>query len=280
MNKCCLNCAFCMRCIDKTSYDMLALKSTNDDITTILTNEERKQAFAGNFEFIGKEIRIQKEWEVQYEQLLDNMKKGMYNKRLGGDRVLELLAQDSMAINKYSLSSVFGMSPHPDAPNDDYLECWHEQWEHFDENEDLKTLSIKSCPFFYSYEKKGKKSFECCEKERLAELEYSRYKTTNWLVIAGIIVSIIAIIASIIIYQLQKTDTIHTLSFVQKGLENIQKQETEIKNTISEQLGNQNNLIDNKINQLKKEQDILSVEIQKEIESISNKIDMSKNETE
>lgn len=191
MKECCLNCAFCMRCIDKTSYDMLALKSTNDDITTILTNEERKQAFTGNFEFIGKEIRIQKVWEAQYEQMLDNMKKGMYHQQLGGGpRVLELLAQDSMSINKYSLSSMFGMSPHPDAPDDDYLECWHEQWEHFNEIEDLKTLSTKSCPFFYSYEKKGKKSFECCEKEREALLAKSRFEITNWLVILGIFVTI------------------------------------------------------------------------------------------
>ncbi len=181
-----------MRCIDKTSYDMLALKSTNDDITIILTNEERKQAFTGNFEFIGKEIRIQKVWEAQYEQMLDNMKKGMYHQQLGGGpRVLELLAQDSMSINKYSLSSVFGMLPHPDAPDDDYLECWHEQWEHFNEIEDLKTLSTKSCPFFYSYEKKGKKSFECCEKEREALLAKSRFEITNWLVILGIFVTII-----------------------------------------------------------------------------------------
>lgn len=273
-----------MRCIDKTSYDMLALKSTNDDITTILTNEERKQAFTGNFEFIGKEIRIQKVWEAQYEQMLDNMKKGMYHQQLGGGpRVLELLAQDSMSINKYSLSSVFGMSPHPDAPDDDYLECWHEQWEHVNEIEDLKTLSTKSCPFFYSYEKKGKKSFECCEKEREALLAKSRFEITNWLVIAGIIVSVIAIVASIIIYQLQKTDETHTLSFVQKELENIQAQETEIKNTIKEnndKINKQNELINEKINSVAQEQKNLSDKINKGIKTISDKTGKQKSKPE
>ena len=194
MKKCCLNCAFCIRCIDKTSYNMLALKPTNDDITRILTNEERKQAFTGNFEFIGKEIRIQKVWEAQYEQMLDNMKKGMYHQQLGrGPQVLELLAQNSMSINKYSLSSVFGMSPHSDAPDDDYLKCWHDLWNFIDnKDDDLKTLCKKNeCLFFYPYNKKGNKSFNGCEKERVALQSQSRFRITNWLVILGIIVTIV-----------------------------------------------------------------------------------------
>ncbi len=199
MKKCCLNCAFCIRHQDKTLWNGTHIY--NDDTEALLTPKEREQAFKKDFSFLGVKIREQKAWEAKYNQTLDNMKKGAYNQQLGGGpRVLDLLMMSDMHPNEYSLASTFGMTSHPDAPDSDYLACWHKLWNFKDTKDKLPTLCKKNkCLFFYPYDRKGNKSFEGCEKEREALLAKSRFTATNWLVILGIIVTIL-------IFAIQKWD--------------------------------------------------------------------------
>lgn len=185
MKQCCLNCSFCTRCVNNS--------------LNFLTNDERKQALADNFDFIGKEQRIQKEWQKQYKQIYEDLRKGKYNKQLGGGpRVLDILTDannpDDFTQMKFPdpIIEIFQLPPYPDAPYNDYLVCWHELWNFKNKKNEYSSLKQKNkCLFFYSYDKKGNKSFEGCEKERVALLNRRHFTITNWLVILGIVVSIV-----------------------------------------------------------------------------------------
>lgn len=214
MKKCCLNCAFCIRRKDKKVYT-----ETNSSLS-ILTDIERRDAFKDNFDFIGKEIREQKDWEDLYSQILDNLKKGVYNKQLGNAVVLDLLDETPFQ-EPFSLARTFNMPPRPDAPDADYLICWHNLWNFKNKESELVTLKNRNkCLFFYPYNRKENKSFEGCEKERIALQNQYQFRTTNLLVILGIIVSFL-------IYALQKYDTRKTTSLSEKAsLVNITTPET------------------------------------------------------
>ena len=185
MKQCCLNCSFCTRCVNNS--------------LNFLTNDERKQALADNFDFIGKEQRIQKEWQKQYKQIYEDLRKGKYNKQLGGGpRVLDILTDannpDDFTQMKFPdpIIEIFQLPPYPDAPYNDYLVCWHELWNFKNKKNEYSSLKEKNkCLFFYPYDKKGNKSFEGCEKERVALLNRRHFTITNWLVILGIVVSIV-----------------------------------------------------------------------------------------
>lgn len=193
MKQCCLNCAFCARCVNNS--------------LNFLTNDERKQALADNFDFIGKEQRIRKEWQKQYKQIYEDLRKGKYDKRLGGGpRVLDILTEannpDDFTQMKFPdpIIEIFQLAPYPDAPYNDYLVCWHELWNLKNKENEYSSLKEKNkCLFFYPYDRKGNKSFEGCEKERVALLNRHNFTITNWLVILGIVVSIV-------IYILQTLD--------------------------------------------------------------------------
>ncbi len=199
MKKCCVNCAFCLRTKD---YGCSPLRDPSKRfVYSILNDEERKNALKNNFDFLGEEIRKRIEWEAQYNQILDNMKKGMYHEQLGGPVVLELLINTSNDRISQRIIDVFRLPQPPESPDADYLSCWHNLWDFKDKKDEFSALNQKNdCLFFYPYNKKGNKSFEGCEKERKALLSKSRYTTTNTLVILGILVTIL-------IFAIQKWDS-------------------------------------------------------------------------
>ncbi len=190
MKKCCVNCAFCLRKKEKLIFN--GRDWLNDVSSNIFTDEERQKAFSGDFNFVGSEIKARIDWEKQYNQIIDNMKKGMYNEQLGGPTVLELLTNVPNNRISQKIVDLFRLPQLPEAPDSDYLSCWHNLWNFKDKEKELSTLNDKNdCLFFYPYNKKGNKSFEGCEKEREALLAKSRFMTTNWLVILGIFVTIL-----------------------------------------------------------------------------------------
>ena len=190
MKRCCVNCAFCLRTKD---YGCSPLRDPSKRfVYSILNDEERKNALRNNFDLLGAEIRNRIAWEKQYNQIIDNMKKGMYNEQLGGPTVLELLTNVPNNRISQKIVDLFRLPQLPEAPDSDYLSCWHNLWNFKDKEKELSTLNDKNdCLFFYPYNKKGNKSFEGCEKEREALLAKSRFMTTNWLVILGIFVTIL-----------------------------------------------------------------------------------------
>ena len=163
MKKCCLNCTFCLRKKEKLIFN--GRDWLNDVSSNIFTDEERQKAFSGDFNFVGSEIKSRIDWEKQYNQIIDNMKKGMYNGQLGGPQVLELLQYSSRGMASQKIIELFGLQQPPEAPDTDYLSCWHNLWDFKDKEHDFSGLDKKNeCLFFYPYTKKGNKSFEGCEK--------------------------------------------------------------------------------------------------------------------
>lgn len=184
MKKCCLNCAFCVRC----------MQYQNTTNKTLLNNEERKLALNNNFDFLGKEKRNQEEWEKQYQEKYELLRQGHYN--IKGPDLLEILQRENELANNgrpFSLNKFFGMTNHPNAPIEDYLTCWHHFWEFYKSNDKrLPELNIKNtCPLFYAYNQKGNKTFEACEKYREIQENKKNSFITNLWVILGIVVSII-----------------------------------------------------------------------------------------
>ena len=185
MKKCCINCAFCARYIDNSANS--------------LTAEEHKQALSGNFGFVGKEQRAQKEWKKQYRQIYDDLRMGKYHDKLGGGRnILDILERannpDNFPAVVYpdAITELFRLPPYPQAPYRDFLVCMQNLWNFLGKEHEFQSLIKKrKCLFFYPYNKKGNKSFEGCEKEREALLAKSRFTITNWLVILGIITTIV-----------------------------------------------------------------------------------------
>lgn len=193
MKKCCANCAFCARYINNSANS--------------LTTEEHTQAIAGNFDFVGKKQRIQKAWQSSYKKIYSDLSAGKYNKQFGGMNVLEILEHannpDDFTITHFpdSITECFRLPPYPDAPYQDFLICMQDLWNFKDKKNDFSSLNQKNkCLFFYPYDKKGNKSFDGCEKERVALQNINQFRITNILVIFGIIVSIF-------IYFLQRNDS-------------------------------------------------------------------------
>lgn len=193
MKKCCLNCAFCARYINNSANS--------------LTAEEHAQALKGNLDFVGKEQKAKKEWQLRYKQIYDDLSAGKYHDKLGGMNVLEILERannpDDFTVTHFPdpITELFGLPPYPDAPFQDFLLCMQDLWNFKDKKNDFSSLNQKNkCLFFYPYNRKGNKSFEGCEKERVALQNINQFRITNILVIFGIIVSIF-------IYFLQRNDS-------------------------------------------------------------------------
>lgn len=191
MKKCCLNCAFCMRCKKYTRFNGTQFYS--DDSKELLTLSEREKAYKNDFSFLGAEKKKRQEWDDEYNRKVDALKSGALNNTVGGSRILELLTLASTAVDRFSLADKFQMPKRPDAPDEDYMSCWHDLWDFSQDDKLLNTLNDETkCLFFFPYNKKGNKSFNGCEKERVALQDKNRFTVTNTLVVAGIVVTIIA----------------------------------------------------------------------------------------
>lgn len=180
-----------MRCKKYTRFNGTQFYS--DDNKELLTLSEREKAYKNDFSFLGAEKKKQQEWDDEYNRKVDALKSGALNNTVGGSRILELLTLASTAVDRFSLADKFQMPKRPDAPDEDYMSCWHDLWDFSQDDKLLNTLNDETkCLFFFPYNKKGNKSFNGCEKERVALQDKNRFTVTNTLVVAGIIVTIIA----------------------------------------------------------------------------------------
>lgn len=191
MKRCCLNCVFCMRCKKYTRFNGTQFYS--DDNKELLTPSEREKAYKNDFSFLGAEKKKQQDWDDEYNRKVDTLKNGALNETIGGPRVMEILMLESTSGGTHPLTDMFKMPKRPDAPNEDYMSCWHDLWDFSQDDKLLNTLNDETkCLFFFPYNKKGNKSFKGCEKERVAVQDKNRFTVTNTLVVTGIIVTIIA----------------------------------------------------------------------------------------
>lgn len=226
MKKTCLNCAFCMRCQSKQVWT--GENWASNDTQELLTVAERSLAQKGDFSFIGKAKQLQNEWKRKYDILLQALAQGRI---LKGPHALELLLQEKSvspgAERTYALKDFFNMGDMPIAPDADYMVCWHKQWGPETDTKELAKLNkTNKCFFFYPYTKKGNKSFDGCEKEWEAALSANRFKTTNWLVIGGILATVCSMLLAFFIYIAQKQDAQLTAKTLQETLSSVNTQTT------------------------------------------------------
>lgn len=194
--KCCLNCAFCTRNqntwhssfykpeLSKWSYDQKSLNAS-----------QRIDLKKGNDNFLGQEIRVQKAWDEQLEQKQqqekeEHEKHGVYSGVYGLQRFFETFE------NSYEDDAKrYDLSPRPIAPSEDYLSCFHGQWNESQNPIILKNrksfLENKKCSFYYPFKKMHEESLDACEKNRKDLQESKRFQWTISLVGLGIAVTLL-----------------------------------------------------------------------------------------
>lgn len=154
-----------------------------------LSASERATLEKGNDDFIGQAIREAKLWDERLDQKKEEEKqkyKGTVLENLDG---LGIFPKD-----ENRLAERYGMPKRPDAPERDYLACFHQQW---DENKDpeilrdrLGFLKQKTCSFYYSFDKTRGEALVASEANRKDAQERRRFCVTTILIVVGIAVTI------------------------------------------------------------------------------------------
>lgn len=192
--KCCLTCAFCIR--NQNTYHSVFVKP---ELSKWCYKKESLSALhrvalsEANDQFIGQEIRDQKLWDERLELEKERRKK-------------EALQHYIAAFPKFLLNperqasedaEEYGFSPRPLAPDQDYLSCFHEQWDESKRDQCHKErkyfLENKTCSFYYPF-KNHEQTLDACEKNRKDLQDKNRFWFTNILVIIGIAITVIGVI--------------------------------------------------------------------------------------
>jgi len=201
-NKNCLTCAFCTR--NKNTFRSVFTKpelSRWIRSQETLSNLERDALKSGDDSFIGKEIRDAKLWDEQLEQEREDARRQFEGTPLANLAYAKSIF--SAFPNKANdEAATYGISERPTAPDEDYLSCFHEQWDE-DKRADTRIdrlgfLENMSCSFYYPFLKKRGESLEACEKNRRDDQERSRFSVTTILIVAGVIVTIVLGVVSLV----------------------------------------------------------------------------------
>ena len=152
-----------------------------------LRAEERSALTTGDDQFIGAETRAAELWDRQLEQARERDRQS--REGLAALRQLQGLFGDA---NKEGAQ--YGMSPRPEAPDEDFLSCFHQQWnehKHPDiQGNRTKFLKGKRCKFYYPFGKMGGQALEACEENRKDTQDRIRFCITTILIVASIVVTI------------------------------------------------------------------------------------------
>jgi hypothetical protein len=191
-SKNCLTCAFCTR-----NQDTWITNPFKSDLSRwkraqkSLNLSERELLGKGEDGFIGEEIRSAKEWDEHFKTERQREQNTQEGELLAYIRSLNFPFGGN-DVNKEAAK--YGMPERPKAPDEDYLSCFHQQW---DENKDsdiqkdrLKFLKTKKCRFHYKFSNTHGETLDACEKNRKESQERSRFSVTTILIVVGIIVTI------------------------------------------------------------------------------------------
>jgi hypothetical protein len=195
-SKNCLTCAFCTRNKDTWLSNFFKPQHSRwKRVQETLTTLERSALKSGNDSFVGQEIRDAELWDKQFEQEQEKNRQqykgtpfeGMFN----AQRALSI----SPNKNVNEEAATYGMSVRPKAPDEDYLSCFHEQWDERKNSEIQKDrrnfLGSKKCHFYYHFEKMSGETLEACEKNRRDVQDRNRFFITTILIVAGIVATVV-----------------------------------------------------------------------------------------
>jgi hypothetical protein len=156
-----------------------------------LNISERELLGQGEDNFIGDEIRNAKAWDEQFEMERQREPRTQEGNIFASTRGLDTVFGRN-DVNKEAAR--YGMPERPNAPDEDYLSCFHQQW---DESKDSdiqkdrqKFLEKKTCSFHYKFGNTHGETLDACEKNRKDAQERSRFSITTILIVVGIIVTI------------------------------------------------------------------------------------------
>jgi hypothetical protein len=198
MSKNCLECAFCTR--NRNTWRPNQFKPEHsrwNNRQALLTTEERLLLKDGSDDFIGKDIRDAEAWDERFETERENVRKSYQDTPYAGilSAATRLSPFPASRSDLDEEAKTYGMSPRPDAPDKDYLSCFHNQWDE-NKNPSLQSnrqafLARKRCAFFFSFQKTSGETLDACESMRKDALERSRFYITNGLIVLGIIVTVL-----------------------------------------------------------------------------------------
>lgn len=211
MAKNCVDCVFCIRNKDfwRSFGSPLNCKWVYEESN--LTVLEQEQAKKGNFSFIDEDKRRKEGWIKEYDEkkkqqdrLIDEAyDNGFFGKFAPEEgNMLKAIAKNKGAMSMmfgdaYPQRKEFGMDDIPEAPENDYLSCWHKQWNSSRDASVLPLLNKKCCHFFFPLSKKEHKSLEGCEKERKELNDKNKFWRGIW------VGALVTFIISLLIFLLQ-----------------------------------------------------------------------------
>jgi hypothetical protein len=188
----CLSCAFCTR--NKETWRLNGVRPEQSKwihLQESISPPERSSLAAGNDEFIGAQITAAKAWDTQLEAAREASRQRLRGTILESFQQAEQLSpfrDDNKEAKKY------GMPPRPDAPDRDFLACFHQQWNESRHPEIQKDrtgfLEAKRCRFYYPFHKMDGETLEACEENRKDAQDRTRFVVTTVLIVAGIIVTV------------------------------------------------------------------------------------------
>ncbi len=185
MSNKCLDCAFLIR--RQETWEARIAKWRESERS--LDIEFRQRIHKNDFSFLGKGKRDLEEWQAEFD-LRERRKNIMVPGIAYARQRVDLLGHGPSEEEIEEL----GMSPRPEAPDHDYLDCFHEQWTEGRDRETPveKTFLLQNkCPFYFPFKDKKSQSLDACEKSRTHKKNRSRFIITNVLVIIGVVATVV-----------------------------------------------------------------------------------------
>jgi hypothetical protein len=190
----CLTCTFCTRNKDTWLSNFYKPELSRwRRVQETLNVSERMALRKGEDDFIGREIRDAKLWDEQFKQERENLRQ-----QSGASLYAMSLQRGILPRSRNDLdeeAANYGMPPRPKTPDEDYLSCFHQQWDESTDTaiqKDRQTfLAHKQCSFYYPSTKIHGETLEACEKNRKDAQERSRFLVTTILIVIGIVATIV-----------------------------------------------------------------------------------------
>ena len=155
-----------------------------------LIDSERIALAQGNNSFIEQEIRDAKAWDEELERRKQHRRASMPQGVLYAEDISSSLLPRGMKDE----AKKYDMPERPDAPDEDYLSCFHGQWNGRKHENDLKRdkfLTTHRCSFYFPFTKMGEKTPEACEEDRKESQEKRRFYITTFLIVLGIMATVL-----------------------------------------------------------------------------------------
>ena len=196
--KSCIDCVFCLRYKHYRSSFPINFNRTEQHN---LTKREITELKNGTASFLFEDNREQDKWIKEYKRKEEeSIQKELANvqqyNNIFKTNITSHIRCPIPRLNilgtSYDRYREFGMKKMPDAPEEDYLACWKQQWDADGNADILKTLKSRKCKFFYPLNKKEERTLSACNEEVLYSLDNKKFwKGVFATLIVGIVIFIL-----------------------------------------------------------------------------------------